>query len=230
MQEHQTLQDQTNSLATSQTRLLDGLREELRRTLSTASNLRSLQSTKSRPDVSAIRSLTGSDFSVTNPSQPAMVALRLTEYQQKGYKCSCHRRKRARTPSFLSHVFGSLFVGYVGIPGFFTKCNLRSSCCQEAAAKGSITYMFPLWLVALVIMTRIEHSQRKGPEMLLRCLRVIPISANSVQAIFQGQRNTLATLIMTGKASILDVSDTGRSLLWVSRIAQSCPNCYPSMC
>lgn len=45
--------------------------------------------------------------------------------------CSCHIRKRARTPANLGDLIGNLFVGYIGMPLSQRICNLRTRQRQQ---------------------------------------------------------------------------------------------------
>ena len=216
LQGHQNLLHQITSFGASQGQSLDTLREELNRAVRSRPNLENPQPVDPSPESISTQNPTNSTEFGTNTYQPQTVALHLCVGRHKGCKCSCHRQNHLWSPSFLDHVFGSLFVGYVGIPKFSTKCTFKGPCCQGAETKMSVAYVFPLWLVALIIIAKIEHSQRRGPQMLIRCLRVRPKSSQPFQAAYQNQWSQLKMLIMNEKASPLDVQEEGNSLLHVS--------------
>ena len=64
-----------------------------------------------------------------------------------------------------------------------------------------------------MVRTTVTLSQKRGPELLLRCVRVRPHSSPSFQAVLQGQIHHLISLLTEGKASVLDVNRFGESLI-----------------
>ena len=134
--------------------------------------------------------------------------------------CCCHTQGRLQTPTFLSQTFGVLFTGYIGIPGLFASCNIES-CRVRSPAKGHIFYVFPRWFLEMAVVIKIELSRVKGPEMLIRCLRVRDFEMSpNFQALAQDRYDQLKSLLSTENASVLDVSEIGMSLLDVC-IAQT---------
>ena len=215
VQDHQSLLNQLTGFGATQGQLLDTLREELRWATKPIPLSGGRQSTGGSSEPNPFQSSTNDNTSETNAYRPTTVALHFTKHDRKGCKCPCHRSKRVRSPSFLSHIFGSFFIGYVGFPSFSKDGVCKN--CQGADTKGSIADVFPRWLLAIAIMTRMEYSQRKGPQLLIRCLRVRPQSSVPFQANAQAQWGQVGILIKTGQASALDITENGNSLLLVSR-------------
>ena len=219
-QEQRTILDRTASLATYQTQLLESLQQQLRQS-STPALSEAGQIIKAPMDERAAESPSGGVILDSAPLWSTTIALRLTERCDIGCKCTCHQQKRVRSPSSLSHVFGSLFIGYVGFPSLFSQCGFGNICCEKTEIKGSITYVFPLWFAALAVMINVEQLQRRSPQMLIRCLRVRPFSSTPFQAVAQNQVDHVKSLIVESQASVLDVDEIGRSLLTVCRFTIS---------
>ena len=226
LQDHQNLLNQLKCSGASQRELLDILRGELNRVVRPIPIPEDQRSLGPLPEQTSVQESNSGTAFGTNAYWPTTVALRFSESRRKDCKCSCHRQTHVRSPSFLDHLFGSFFIGYIGIPGFSTKCTFKRPCCQGAETNGSIAYVFPFWLVALVIMAKVEHSQRNGPQMLLRCYRVRPIQSVPFQAALQSQWGQLDMLVRTGKASPRDISEQGYSFLHVSRSTRL-HQCFP---
>ena len=127
--------------------------------------------------------------------------------------CVCHQQRSFRTPSFLYRMLGFLFIGYSGSAGLFTECDTEA-CCTQIKKRWYLYYMFPRWMLDMVILIKL-HLQ--GPEMLIRCLRVRQYATTPVfQSLAQSQDDQVKTLMLIGQASILDVDEFGQSLLHVS--------------
>ena len=71
----------------------------------------------------------------------------------------------------------------------------------------------------MTVLAKIELSKARGPEMLIRCLRVRQANTTlSFQALFQGHCDQVRRLIIEGEASVLDIDQRGLSLLHVSTV------------
>ena len=150
---------------------------------------------------------------ITNSSQT--FTLRLTE--RRNYKpycgCSCHKLKRLQSSSLLGGLIGSIFIGYVGLPTPFTKCD-QKNCCLPSSTKVYVFYVFPGWFLDYACLLNVKLSLAEGPEMLIRCLHIRQFRTTpSFQALAQLQQHHLQKLIIIRKASVLDVDEFGRSLL-----------------
>ena len=157
-QEQKTILDQAfNHIATHE-RLLENIHKDLQpfqgRELLPERQL----PTPKRLGAPVTQSTNTDSTSEENTPWSTIIALRLKERVKVNCKCSCHRQKRIQSLSCLSHIFGSLFIGYVGIPGVSTECGFKHSCCKHVDRKGSMICMFPLWFAALVIMVGMEFS------------------------------------------------------------------------
>ena len=136
--------------------------------------------------------------------------------------CSCHQQRHFRSPSFLDQTLGSLFIGYVGFPKLFVRCNM-SSCYRHSISKGYLSYVFPKWFLEIAIFAKVKASLQEGPERLIRCVRVRQfITIPSFQALAKRQYDQVKGLILNREASVLDVDEGGASMLNVSVLCILC--------
>ena len=125
--------------------------------------------------------------------------------------CTCHRRFRFRTPGFLDAVFGSLFLGYQALPWFSQGC--KNGRCRRSSTR--LQYMFPKWFVKRSVALTIACSQPKGPELILRLLRLRPNTAFIFICAYNGYYDELKRLLENGEASVVDVSEHNETALSV---------------
>ena len=128
--------------------------------------------------------------------------------------CACHRRFRFRSPGFLDAVFGSLFLGYQASPWFSQGC--RNGRCRTSSTR--LQYMFPKWFVKRSVALTIACSQPKGPELILRLLRLRPDTAFIFHCAFNGYYDELKRLLENGEASVVDVNSNNETALTVRLI------------
>jgi len=131
-------------------------------------------------------------------------------------KCICHEQSPLRSPGWMSPFFGSLFVS----PKSVRTCNSRS--CQARMIRLSYTYAFPLWFLDRVFSASITRSTSKGPELLIRIMRIRdPLTAFfTISSDGPFQDNTtkaVKALLDDGKASVFDVTPSGMTALHVGK-------------
>jgi hypothetical protein len=151
--------------------------------------------------------------------------------------CTCHRRNRFRSPSFLNAVLGSLFVGYQASPWSAQECNSR--VCQRRSSRITYTYAFPQWLLNRVLFCNIAYSNSNGPELCLKVVRIRPDHENIFHRLIsprvdeKGFLGRIEDLMNEGQASVLDVSASGWTVLHVrqsSRDRSVTPAKKPIVC
>lgn len=125
--------------------------------------------------------------------------------------CTCHRRLRFRSPGFLDAVFGSLFLGYQALPWFSQGC--RNGRCRTSSTR--IQYTFPQWFVKRSVALTVACSQPKGPELILRVLRLRPRGAFIFVCAQNGYYNELKRLLENGEASVVDIDEYNQTALHV---------------
>ena len=154
--------------------------------------------------------------SLETMNQSTRLVLQMAERQRCDLDCvcNCHCQKSIPSPSFLSPLLGSLFIGYIALPRFFSRCSTKT--CLRSKPKGQLFYMFPRWFLDVAVYLNIEFSRPNGPELLLRCLQVRQLqTTQSYQALLKGQYAQAKTLVVIKRASVLDIDELGRSLLFV---------------
>ena len=219
--EQRVLLDRTISQAANQGAILDALYDKLQRFPGLTTSLVDGRSITAPPSTPFLPFPYGNAVPEQDPYWSTSVALHLAQPHPGSCKCSCHRQKRIRSPPLLKRIFGALFVGYVGLPTFSATCGFRNSCCKHVDLKGSVIYMFPAWFTALIVIAKVQYLQNHGPQMLIRCQRVLPNSSPIFQATAMAKWGLVESLIKGGKASILDVTDQGISVLSVSKPTMS---------
>lgn len=131
--------------------------------------------------------------------------------------CTCHRKLRFRSPGFLDAVFGSLFLGYQASPWFSQGC--RNGRCRRSSTR--LQYMFPKWFVKRSVALTISCSQPKGPELILRVLRLRPNDAFIFVCADRGYYHELKRLLENGEASVVDIDEYNNTALTVRLVIQS---------
>ena len=85
--------------------------------------------------------------------------------------CSCHQRQTFRSSALVERIFGSLFVGYIGVPSLFQRCNDRN-CSSQSPKAAKLNYSFPRWFWHRAILIGVSYTSCDGPEFLLRVPRL----------------------------------------------------------
>ena len=129
--------------------------------------------------------------------------------------CSCHRWNGLRSPKLLRSLLGFLAVSYDSLPFIGYKCD-NLACRNHLAASFHASYVFPQWFTQRTISIRATSELRKGPELLLRVLRVCSWDHKIFNAFNLDRMDRVRSLLSTGAASVLDVNPEGVSLLNVS--------------
>ena len=128
--------------------------------------------TSNHPNTTTSSSTTESTESVSK------LKLEFSRFQKKGCipecECTCHRRKKYRSPSFAQKVLGELFVGFSGLP-FRSRACSDYRCVQKSPFSATLTYYLPtLFLRKMLSLVLITTSQGDPAA----CLKVRPISSD----------------------------------------------------
>ena len=147
-------------------------------------------------------------------SSSSFIQLHCTKRQRcrRFCKCACHHPKNIRSTKFLESLVGSLLIGYTGLP-ILQSANM-TSCQNCSVSTANIIYTFPSWLCGVMVYSAVRLWQKSGPELLLRCMRIRSFSSPCFQAIVRVDKDHVIRLLTEGKASILDVDENGRSILY----------------
>lgn len=165
---------------------------------------------------------------VSRQSQNLTVPLGLTQSPcDLGCGCSCHRRARIRSPTFLNDFLGSLLLGYHMSPWAAQTCH--NTECRRRSKRITCTYTFPKWFFERVLLVTLAYSSLRGPEMCLRVMRVrgyregiFSVLTMNLFGVFRAKRrrgnrlHQVKHMLDNGEASLLDVDIQGASVLQVS--------------
>jgi len=129
-------------------------------------------------------------------------------------QCVCYEQRPFRSPAGLSLFFGSLFVSRNSL----RTCN--SKACQARMRRVAYTYAFPFWFLDRVFTASMTTSIAKGPELLIRFMRIrAPRSEifrfSSYGPLRYNARNPVKALLDNGEASVLDTTPSGLTALHV---------------
>ena len=130
--------------------------------------------------------------------------------------CTCHTYTRTRTSPTGQAILGSLIIGYTGLPALTPPCR-NEKCRRSSEAFLQVNYYFPTWFVARAVSLAVSIQNSKIPKISMRVLNL----RNSYEEIFQscivGDVHSVRYLLMSGQASVHDISDdSGHTPLHVS--------------
>jgi ankyrin repeat protein len=126
--------------------------------------------------------------------------------------CRCHIRRSFRTPELTKKFFGSLFVGYGGMPIITQPCNERQ-CRKPSSSKVVLSYQFPDWFWSRSLLLSFMTASAAGPELLIRIPNTIPYASETYQHCLDGNVAGLLRLFKKKIASPFDLDPKGVSLL-----------------
>lgn len=132
--------------------------------------------------------------------------------------CACHKKTQFQSPGFLKCVLGKLYVGYTAVPSLSPPCNIKA-CQGRSQGFIQLSYFFPKWFVSRAVMMSALLQPGGGPEMCIRMVTVRDFSDPIFQYCHEGKVDSVREMLVSGKASVLDVSDsTGHSPLHIAMI------------
>lgn len=131
-------------------------------------------------------------------------------------QCLCHEQTPFRSPAWLSPFLGSLFVS----PNLLRACN--SKACRAHMKRVAYTYAFPFWFLDRVLTASITTSTARGPELLIRLMRIrAPESAIFSWSISGSLGYDAIKMVKNifddGAASVLDITPSGMTALHVRK-------------
>ena len=168
-----------------------------------------------------VRSSLRSDFGSNQIGHWSSIAIRadlgnISECS-RSCNCSCHIRRRLKSPRLLDGLLGSLFIGYSGSPLLRQRCD-QVSCRGRRNSSTSFIYQFPQWFfISRMIQLKAKVTTLYGPELSLRFNRVIDGTAFVFYYATTGDLCKMKELFQQGCASPNDVRfDSGWTPLHVS--------------
>ena len=118
-----------------------------------------------------VRSPPRSDLGSNQIGHWSSVAIRAdlgnTSECNRSCSCSCHIRRRLKSPRLLDVFLGTLFIGYSGSPLLSQRCD-KVSCRGRRNSSTSFIYQFPQWfLISRMIQLKAKVTTLYGPEVSL---------------------------------------------------------------
>ena len=120
-----------------------------------------------------------------------------------GCVCVCHQRQTKKTPKFLTSFFGTLFIGYAGLPRVTQSCDVQS-CVQRTSPTMTITYLFPVWLLTRAFFLALKLSSCNGPQLYLRFPRIVSINSRIFIFAMSGDVDAMKQLLQKRIGSLFD--------------------------
>jgi len=119
--------------------------------------------------------------------------LEFSRFQKRGCapecECTCHQRRRYRSPSFAQKVLGELFIGFSSLPLLSKPCS-DGRCTQRSTFSATFTYYLPTFLLSKMISLILITTSQGDPAA---CIKVRPISSDF--SLYRAvERNDLRTI------------------------------------
>ena len=170
------VEDLNSAIVTSEER-----RQTTTTTTETAQVFTTPLATSSRGEQNAAQtcgSLTTTSSNTTSTESVSRLKLEFSRFQKRGCvsecECTCHQRRRYRSPSFAQKVLGELFIGFSTLPMLSTHCS-DDRCTQRSPFSATLTYYLPtLFLKKMVSLVLITTSQGDPAA----CIKVRPLSSD----------------------------------------------------
>ena len=129
--------------------------------------------------------------------------------------CACHNHYRFCSPSILERLYGRLSMEYSGVRLFqHDKCD-RPTCVGQSST--SLTYCFPLWLIARAVHMDVVSGKRRGTTISIRFSKRMSEEFGNDNGLFHyariGDTNSIQTLFAKGIASPFSQTTSGETAL-----------------
>ncbi|KAH7149008.1 hypothetical protein B0J13DRAFT_662788 [Dactylonectria estremocensis] len=127
------------------------------------------------PSSHAVVTTTSTTVSTESVSR---LKLEFSRFQKRGCLatcgCSCHQRRRYKSPSFAQKVLGEVFIGFSSLPLLSKPCQ-DGRCTQRSPFSATFTYYLPtLFLNKMISLVFITTSQGDPAA----CVKVRPLSTD----------------------------------------------------
>ncbi|KAG8529125.1 uncharacterized protein KY384_005760 [Bacidia gigantensis] len=144
--------------------------------------------------------------------------LEFSRFQKRGCVsecvCTCHQRKKYRSPSFAQKVLGEIFIGFSNLPLLSTGCS-DTRCTQKSPFSATLTYYLPtLFLRKMLSLVLITTSQGDPAA----CFKVRPISSDfSIYRAVEGNDVRTVRKMIGSRQSHASATFKGLTLLTMFR-------------
>lgn len=130
--------------------------------------------------------------------------------------CRCHVTSIINTPTSISRIIGSMFIGYFGPPILPSRTCTETTCLRQSSILIKINYYFPRWFAARMISFCSFWSSLDDYRMSVKTPRLRHWSDEIFMLVIKGNLSRVQTLFTNSMASPFDVDITdGASLLYV---------------
>jgi hypothetical protein len=114
--------------------------------------------------------------------------LEFSRFQRKGgcvseRECTCHRRRRYRSPSSAQKFLGEALMGFTGLPLFASPCS-DSRCVERSPFSATMTYYLPTLLLNRMVSLIFITTSQGDPAA---CIKIRPL--NSDFSIYRAVEN-----------------------------------------
>lgn len=144
-------------------------------TSESSNNVPTDNSSNSNPGTSTRTSTTTTTVSAESVSK---LKLEFSRFQKKGCnpecECTCHQRRRYRTPSFAQNFLGELLIGFSSLP-LLTKGCSELQCKQKTRFSATVTYNLPKAFFSKVVSLIYITTSQGDPAA---CLKIRPLSTD----------------------------------------------------
>jgi hypothetical protein len=104
--------------------------------------------------------------------------LEFSRFQKRGCvpecECTCHQRRRYRSPSFAQKVLGELFIGFSTLPLLSSRCS-DDRCTQRSPFSATLTYYLPTFFLKKMVSLVLITTSQGDPAA---CIKVRPLSSD----------------------------------------------------
>ena len=125
-----------------------------------------------------------------------------------GCPCRCHLQSEWRSPPFLHHLLGALFVNYAGLPSISADCTYKL-CQGHPESHIRFKYYFPRWVLARVVELMVQISKARGLWQCLKVAEVISDDADIFKYVALDSTDGVKRLLDSRKVSPFVVSNIG---------------------
>jgi len=127
-----------------------------------------------KPGESAIRTST----TTTSTESISRLKLEFSRFQKRGCvpqcECTCHQRRRYRSPSFAQKVLGEVFIGFSTLPLLSKPCS-DDRCTQRSPFSATLTYYLPTFFLKKMVSLVLITTSQGDPAA---CVKVRPLSSD----------------------------------------------------
>ena len=130
--------------------------------------------------------------------------------------CSCHKQSRKGNSQSWNWLLSSSPMVTGSQPFMARECDIDG--CRHRSSFFAVSYAIPIWFLRYKLYLKFTKRPYGSPELLLKMLRMRPRCARIFMAADQIHPRALQRILEMGDGSLLDVSETGESILHVNHL------------